>query len=311
MEYVAPGAAISSRLALGPAYTGLVGTVRFRLIDNDLTADDPVYGPVTTSIIEDPSGSGNYVWNGTAPLTQGKFTPAWDTGPTTPLYYDEDIVVTRTAVQPFTPSGNEYVTRDELKEILLIQNETYADLAIDIAIESASRMCDAYKQTRFYPTAETRFYSPRWGGTEVYVDDLIEATAVHVDDQADGTYATQWIEGVDFYLNPTNAPLEEQPSTVLILRQQANRRFPRYARGLRIQGTFGWATTPILVKQAAILLANRYLTRTRSAPLGLLVATANEAVTAARLGRIDPDVAELLDRVTGTQHGSFRSVALG
>src|SRR5262245_49894149 len=91
MEYVAPAAAISSRLALGPSQTGLVGTVRFRLIDNDSTADDPVFGPTTAGIVEDPSGSGSYVWTGTAPSVQGKYSPAWDKGAGTPLMYDEDV----------------------------------------------------------------------------------------------------------------------------------------------------------------------------------------------------------------------------
>lgn len=118
-ETVAPGTAYTSRLALGAAQTGLVGTVRYRLLDNDATADDPVYGPSTAGIIEDPTGSGSYVFTGTAPSTAGTYARAWDTGVGTDLVYDEDLVVSATYS---AVSGVYDVTTDRGKVRLLISD---------------------------------------------------------------------------------------------------------------------------------------------------------------------------------------------
>ena len=112
MSYIAPGGTYTSRLALGTALTGLVGTVRFRLLDNDGTPDDPVYGPSTADIIEDPTGSGSYLFTGTGPLVTGNYSPAWDQGPGTDLWYDDDLVVTYT---PATPGPTDaFASADDL-----------------------------------------------------------------------------------------------------------------------------------------------------------------------------------------------------
>lgn len=299
-EYVAPGAAISSRLALGPEDTGLVGTVRFRLVDDDSTPDDPVIGPTTTGIIEDPSGSGTYLWRGIAPTTMGKYAPLWDKGAGTPLIPDTDIVVTANAALPFTPSGNEYVTRAELKAMLNLGGETYADADIDVAVEAASRAIDNYKRTRFYPSAETRYYTASAGDEWIVVDDLVSVTSVTVDVDGNGSYETTWVDGTDFVLDPPNAPLEGRPRRRLRLLGQAGRTFPSYRNSIKIVGSFGWATTPTVVRQAARIYAARLLKRGRETPYGILV-VAGEAATAAHMGRIDPDVAFLLDNLPGSR----------
>ena len=63
-------------------------------------------------------------------------------------------------------------------------------------------------------------------------------------------------------------------------------------------GSFGWAEAPAQVRQAAVILAGRFLKRARETPYGLQVVT-GDAVALARLGRIDPDVAFLLDTLPG------------
>lgn len=299
-EYVAPGAAISSRLVLGPEDTGLVGTVRFRLVDDDAVVDDPVIGPVTTGIIEDPSGSGTYLWRGSAPTVMGKYAPLWDKGAGTPLIPDEDIIVTANAALPFTPSGNEYVTRAELKTMLNLTGETYADADIDVAVEAASRAIDNYKRSRFYPTTETRYYSAESYDEWIAIDDLVAVTSVSVDTDGNGTYDTSWVEVTDYVLDPPNAPLEGQPRRKLRLLGQAGRSFPSYRNSIRVVGSFGWTVTPVVVRQAARILAARLLKRGRETPYGILLVT-GDAVAAARLGRIDPDVAFLLDNLPGSR----------
>src|SRR4051812_12974377 len=105
---VAPGGVYSSRLSLGPVQTGLVGTVRFRLIDNDNIVDDPIYGPSTAGIVEDPTGTGVYLFTANAPLVVGLYNPAWDTGPGTELYFDDALVVSTSLPGAFVPSGHDY-----------------------------------------------------------------------------------------------------------------------------------------------------------------------------------------------------------
>lgn len=299
-EYVAPGAAISSRLVLGPEDTGLVGTVRFRLVDDDATVDDPVIGPTTAAIIEDPTGSGTYLWRGTAPTVMGKYAPLWDKGAGTPLIPDEDIVVTANAALPFTPSGNEYVTRAELKATLGLTGETYADADIDVAVEAASRAIDNYKRTRFYPSSETRYYSADPSDEWIAIDDLVSVTSVAVDTDGNATYETAWVDGTDFVLDPPNAPLEGRPRRKLRLLGQAGRTFPAYRNSIKVVGSFGWATTPTVVRQAARILAARLLKRGRETPYGIVV-VAGDVAAAARLGRIDPDVAFLLDNLPASR----------
>lgn len=310
-QTVSAGAPYSSRLALGTSNTGLAGTVRFRLLNNNRTPDDPVYGPSTAGIIEDPTGSGSYVFDGTAPAVSGNYARAWDMGIGTELVYDEDLLVSSDTLVPFVPTGHEYVTSEELKTILGRQNQTFEDEAIAVAVEAASRACDGYKSTRFYAADETRYYTPSRYESEVPLDDLASLTSVTVDMDGDGVYETTWVEGTNFVLDPANAIVDGQPQRTLVLLRQSNTHFPRFLRGIKVQGSFGWGATPTLVKEATILLANRLLTRVGQAPLGILVAAAGDAVTTARLGRIDPDAAFLLDQIPGLKAPPLVSIQLG
>lgn len=87
------GDPFSSRYPLGFGYEGMVGTVRFRLLRDDGSVDDPAVGPTTSSIVEDPADSGHYVYIGEAPAEAGSYTPAFDLGDGTDLWYDEAILV--------------------------------------------------------------------------------------------------------------------------------------------------------------------------------------------------------------------------
>ena len=313
MEYVGPGARYSSRLSLGPDQTGLAGTVRFRLLDNDGTADDPVQGPITDGIIEDPVGSGDYVYPdtiGLAPTTAGHYARAWDTGPGTRLLYDSDLIVSRTAVNPFTPSGNEYVTQEELRVYLELGEDDEGfgtDLAV--AVEAASRAIDGYTKRCFYATDRVRLYSATLGATSVPIHDLAELDSLTLDFDNDGTFETEWTHGTEFLLNPEGATGDGIPFQELEL-LRAGRRFPRYPRTIRVAGSFGWAQTPANVHKAAKILAARLFKR-REIPYAILPVVAAEMVTAARLGRIDPDVAFLLENIPGLQRSTLSTIRVG
>jgi hypothetical protein len=292
-KYLAPGAAFTSRVSLGPAKTGLAGTARFRLLDNDATANDPVYGPSTANIIEDPSGSGDYVFNGTLPVTAGPYSPAWDDGTaTTDLFYDEDIIVTSSTT--LAPSSTSlYVTRAEVKATLDLSDNTYADDDIDEACSAASRAIDHLTGRRFYQATETRYYTVDPYTTYVEIQDAQSVSAVTIDTDGNGSYETTWIEGIDFYLDPPNAVADLRLFTRLSLRSQAGRRFPGYARAVKVDGTFGPAETPVEVRQFAKILAIKLLVRSRQAPFGFQ-AVGGDLGAVARLARTDPDFQVLL-----------------
>lgn len=206
-----------------------------------------------------------------------------------------------------------YITTAALKEILKIPSaQTYADAAIDIAVQCASDVIDAYKDTHYFESDEvTRYYSPQSRlETSLFIDDLVTLTAISIDRAGDLSYDEAWEEDVDFVLDPPNAALEGQPAREIVLLPNARRTFPTTPRAVKVEGTFGWAETPSMVQQASILLANRFLVRTRSAPLAILVATANEAVATARVGRIDPDVALMLDNLPGSSAATAGSIQL-
>ena len=201
-----------------------------------------------------------------------------------------------------------YITSTQMKNTLEIGSETYADADIAVAIESASRVIDCYKNTRFYPTVESRTYSaPRsdaqgWYGAGYYgslpIYDLSNATTavVTIDDTGSGTYGTTWVADTDFFFEPRNNDLTGKPWDQITLRRQAGRIWPPWQYAVKITGSFGWATAPGQVTEACSILANRYLKRTRETPYGIF-AVGTDAVAMAKLGKIDPDVAFMLDQI--------------
>lgn len=253
-----------------------------------------------TGFTEYPASSGVYYkTSNTAPSLAGQYTLLIDddagtaaTGHTATI----DLVVTG-AGSISVGAGNLYVTRDQLKVTRNI-GSTYADDDIDVAVSAASRACDGYKNDRFYPTTETRDYTPDRCSNRLTIDSLNTLTSVTVDTAADGTYATTWTEGTEFFLAPRNADADGVPYTEIVLRAQSGAAWPAYENSIRVIGSFGWATVPANVAQAASILASRLLRRARETPEGILV-VAGEAVAAARLGRVDPDVAFLLDNIRG------------
>lgn len=273
--------------------TGLAATLRLGIIDNDGATTVAKTNAGITEV-----AFGVYSGERTSPADGGQYTLVWDDGTDNGVIAIEDLFVGFSLES--LPGSAEYVTAAELKEILQLQGETFADLAIDIAISSASRTCDAYKKkvgTGFYSSAGTRYYSPEAYDTAVAVNDLISVTSVTVDSAADGSYSDTWVSETDFWLEPANAAANGRPYNKLVLRQQAGRSFTGYPRSVKITGSFGWATTPVQVKEATILLANDLLYRMREAPLGVLIAAGGEAVAMARLGRINGAAAMLLDLV--------------
>lgn len=205
----------------------------------------------------------------------------------------------------------EYVSIDELKEILAMQGETFADSAMEIAVVAASDACDGYKRTSFGATPGERLYTARYGATALVIDDLSELTALTLDADGDGVHETTWTLDDDFFLAPVNADQKGQPWNEIRIPNGSSATLPRFDRAVKVEGLFGWPAVPELVRQAAIVLANTILSTTQGAPMGVIVEAAGDAVAMARLGRINPVAAGLLDQLPGRQPGGLKSVRLG
>jgi hypothetical protein len=185
-----------------------------------------------------------------------------------------------------------YVTREELKATLELTGNTFADNDVDLALSSASRMVDQTTGRQFWPdaTPTTRYFTAM---TDSYVDvgDLITLTGLAFDWDGDNVYELDWTALTSYWmLEPRNAVLAGTPYQAI--RTRGGWRFPVSNGGIRVTGTFGWATVPDQVKQATILIANRLLKRSREAPFG--VATIGADGTGVRVTRTDPDVDALL-----------------
>lgn len=192
-----------------------------------------------------------------------------------------------------------YITATDMKNTLEISGETYADSDINTAIEAASRVIDTYKGTRFFPSSETRTYTASGCDQSLSIYDLNNSagSTVSFDMDGDGVYETVLARNTDYYLEPQNADLTGKPWNTITLRSKSGRQWPQWQYGVQVQGSFGWATAPGQVTEACSILANRYLKRARETPYGI-VTVGTDALAMARLGKIDPDVAFMLDNVT-------------
>ena len=194
-----------------------------------------------------------------------------------------------------------YVTATVLKSTLQI-GSSYADADVNVALEAASRACDGYKNVApgmFASSAQVRVYTASASERDLSIDPAHTVASVKVDTDGNGTYDTTWVNGTDFVLRPANGTNDGIPFDRIELLPQSGRRFSGYLNNIQVTGTFGWATTPGAVTQATTIMAGRLLKRSRETPYGIVV-VAGDTVSAARLGRIDPDVAFLLDNLPGT-----------
>lgn len=292
--------------------TGLVGTLELGIYDGDT-----VIQALSTTGINEIAGSGKYVGTRTMPGTVGFYQLLWSVDGT--LNPDsvaiEDLIVTGEGAIALG-SVSSYVTRAQLKSRLEIPNaDTQFDDELDTAREAASRCCDGYKHTRFYPTVETRTYTPTGWTDALPIDDLSELTTLTLDFDGDGTYETTWTAGTEFFLQPENYVADGVPANKLVLNEFVRNgnncgRWPRYRQSVRVAGTFGWAETPANVVEAAALIAVRLFKR-RETPYAIMSVIAAEAVAAARLGNIDPDAKNLLDSIPGAQRPALASLQLG
>lgn len=177
-------------------------------------------------------------------------------------------------------------------------DDTIDDVILEQVITGVSRMIDEYTRRHFYSASETRYYTPAQVDY-CEIDDLLAVLSFATDDNIDRTYATTWA-ATDYDLLPTNAATDGKPYTMVAVAPNGRYTFPRVARGLKINGTFGYAaTTPPVVREACLLQAQRIFKR-KDAPFGIMGAP---ELGMLRISRLDPDVAMLLRGVTRYGYG--------
>jgi hypothetical protein len=194
-----------------------------------------------------------------------------------------------------------YVQPSALKQTLGIKDSnvdtSYLDADLLASCKSASRAVDKLTDRGpFYAkdlsNDEVRTYTAR-GPLTLLIDDATAITSVEVDRDDDGIYELTLVEGIDYVLQPTNAPTDGWPWESLRLRSQRSYLMPiGVPAGVKVTGRFGWLETPDQIVDAATIIAAKLFKRKREAPFSIIgVGLDNMAV---RIGSYDAEVMMLL-----------------
>lgn len=277
-------------------------TVTFTLVP--IAGGEPLLDAAPANNDQDPdddstTGDVSYDWE-----------PPYDTE--TPGFYLGTWTVTfgAGAVQSFPNSGYvlvhitpaapttvaTYASVEEVKSTLEMTGTSFADDDIARDLAAATLAVEGACGRRFTLDADAtsiRYYTPR----SLYllpVNDFVTLTAVAVDRYGDGTFEETWTLGTDFVRWPASGPLDGKPYEMLRARARGTRCFPvGIEDSVRVTARFGWPSVPAPVKDATIILAVKFLKRTREAPFGIY-AVGIESGVAMRIAKNDPDVANLL-----------------
>ena len=185
-----------------------------------------------------------------------------------------------------------YSTLAEVKSALRI-TDSIDDSLLEMAIESASRLLDAYTARSFYNAGTASRYFVADTDWLTNIDDAITITEVATDTSADGTYDIIW-QASDYQLEPLNGRIDGLAMPYNAIRAVGDYTFPIWGGEalVKVTGTWGFSAVPTAIKQATIIQASRIFKRLDS-PLGVL---SSPDLGFIRVGsRLDPDVAQLVD----------------
>ena len=204
--------------------------------------------------------------------------------------------------------ANGYATLAQIKSALRIPSADATDDALlEMAVESASRLIDAYCGRNFVyggTAAATRYFHAN-DPYVVQIDDARTITQVQTSSSEDGIY------DVTFDLTAHTGDIQAEPLNDYVggltwpftrLRAIGDYVFPvDLETTVKVTAVYGWPTVPVTVTQACILQSSRIFTRLQS-PLG--VAGYGE-LGIMRVSRgLDPDVSQLIEG-----YRRFRGVA--
>ena len=187
---------------------------------------------------------------------------------------------------------NGYCTLNEVKASLRIPvSDTIDDDLLELAIESASRDIDQSTERQFFPTETHRFYAPE-DSIVCQIDDLTNLVSIKTSTAADGVYDETWTSS-DYQLEPLNGIAGGMVVPFDSLRAVGDYYWPRSGLEVtvRVEGTFGFASAPIAIKQATVLLASRLFKRNDS-PGGVM---GFGDIGVVRVSKFDPDIERLIN----------------
>ena len=186
---------------------------------------------------------------------------------------------------------NAYCTLNQVKASLRIPvSDTVDDELIELAINSASRDIDQATERQFYSTSATRIYTPR-DSYMTDIDDLVSLTTLKTSTAADGIFDVTWT-ATDYQLEPLNGIAGGIEVPANAIRAVGDYTYPISGGEATVQvtGTFGFATAPVAIEQATVLLASRIFKRNDS-PGGVM---GFGDIGVVRVSRIDPDIDRLI-----------------
>lgn len=192
---------------------------------------------------------------------------------------------------PIGATSTRYATTAELKTWLGIGDAT-DDTALGEVLDAASRQIDDDCGRFFYQTAAgvVRYYTAL-NAYELLIDDCVSLTAMATDGNGNRTYAETWAV-TDYDLLPENAAGDGLPYDILGVSPGGIYRLPTGLRkGVRLTGTWGWASVPDKIRQACLIKA-AWLFKRRDSPLGV---AGTSDLGMIRVGRWDPDYDRLLE----------------
>jgi len=144
-------------------------------------------------------------------------------------------------------SAASYCTLAEVKDALDITGTSLDDLLSDL-IQAATGDIDGYCHRSFALTSATKYYDGC--KDRLIVDDLVSVTTLKLDEDGDGTYE-ETLATTDYLLCPYN----ETPYWMILLSEQSD--YASFAegvlKGVEIIGTWGYASVPEPVRQAAVI----------------------------------------------------------
>jgi len=202
--------------------------------------------------------------------------------------------------------ANGYATLAQIKSALRIPSgDATDDSLLEMAVESASRLIDAYCGRNFILAGTaTRYYSTE-NPYVVNIDDARSITAVETSSGQDGVYDTAWVIGSaggagDAQPEPINDYLGGVVWPYTRIRAVGDYVFPKGPeQSIKVTASFGWPNIPVTVTQATILQSSRIFTRLQS-PLGV-AGFGDMGIMRVSRG-LDPDVVQLVEgyrRVNG------------
>jgi len=203
--------------------------------------------------------------------------------------------------------SNGYATLAQIKSALRIPSgDATDDALLEMAVESASRLIDAYCGRNFINAGTvTRYYNTE-NPYVVQIDDARSISQVQTSTGLDGVYDTTWTIGTaggqgDAQPEPINDYLGGVVWPYTRIRAIGDYSFPTGPENsIKVTAVFGWPNIPVTVTQACVLQSSRIFARLQS-PLG--VAGFGPDMGIVRVSRgLDPDVVQLVEgyrRVNG------------